>query len=397
MLKQIEKVKAIILTFLVWFFMAGLLAGEAGATKAPGTYGTANLMVVVEREFGSIVVIDGTDHEVIARIEIPGAKQPHAPVFSPDGRYYYVMGRNGLYAKVDLLQQKVVATQKIGEDSRGSAITYDGKYVVAGNYKPGTAVIMDAKDLRVLKTFEEKDGSRAASITDIGATENLIAIAWKDSGEVWVVDMKKPDFPVIKKFEGTGAVLHDSFVTEEGRYYMLAAQKSNHMWIMDSWTLEYKGSIATGKVPHPGPGACVGNTCFEPNIGEGTVTAYDPVAMKFIKNIPTSGVGNPGGLFIRKHPNGRYVVADAVFHKGKTNEYVYVIDAEKLEVVKELYVGKGALHPEFTARGAAMYVSAWGEDKVVVFDGRTFAKIKEIPVRTPTSIINSGRAHEHGL
>ncbi len=389
-----------------------LSTGVAFAKKAPGTYGTANLMVVVERDPASILIIDGTDHEVIGRVKLPDAKQPHAPVFSPDGRYYYVMGRNGIYYKVDLMKQKVVAKQTIGEDSRGSAITPDGKYVVAGNYRPGTAVIMDARDLKILKTIKGPKAlakgkiiqSRAASITDVGGVKNLMAIAWKDAGEVWIVDMKNPKFPIIKKFKGAGAALHDSFVTEDGRYYMLASQASHHMWILDAYELEYLGTISThpnskvpGKIPHPGPGACVEDICFETNVATGTVTAYKPATLEFVKNIPTSGAKNPGGLFIRKHPGAKVVVADAVFHEGKKHSKVYVIDAETLKVVKKLEVGPGALHPEFTAKGAYMYVPSWGGNKIVVFDGRTFKKIKEIPATTPTSIINSGRTHENGL
>ncbi len=402
-----------LLSLFISIIILAFLTRPVFADKKPGTYGTANLMVVVERDPATILIIDGTDNEVIGRVKLEGARQPHAPVFSPDGRYYYVMGRNGVYFKVDLLMQKVIAKQKIGEDSRGSAITPDGRYVVAGNYKPGTVVIMDTNDLKVLKTIHGPKAiarnkiieSRAASITDIGGVlKNCMAIAWKDAGEVWVVDMNDPKFPVIKKFKGAGAILHDSYVTEDGRYYMLASQKSNHMWIMDAWKLEYLGTISThaedeipGKIPHPGPGACVGDTCFTPNVGSGTVTAFKPATLQFVKNIVTSGINKPGGLFIRKHPGGRYVVADAVFNKGKKNDVVYIIDAETLEMVKELKVGPGAVHPEFTAKGAYLYVSSWGGNKVVIFDGRTFEKIKEIPATTPTSVINSGRTHENGL
>ena len=82
--------------------MSVMVAGPniSCADKVPFTYGTGNLMVVVERDNKSILVIDGTDLEVIKRIGLPKTTQPHAPVFSPDGRYYYVMGRNGYYAKV---------------------------------------------------------------------------------------------------------------------------------------------------------------------------------------------------------------------------------------------------------------------------------------------------------
>lgn len=401
-------------------FVIALLVGmtltpeEAFADKEPFTYGTGNLMVVVERENESVLVIDGSDLEVIKRIPLPGARQPHAPVFSLDGRYYFVMGRNGIYYKVDLLAQKVVAQRTIGQDSRGSAISADGKYIIAGNYTPGTAVIMSTADLKVLKTIEGPDAivkgeiraSRCASITDIGGVKNLMAIAWKDAGAVWIVDMNTTDFKITKKFKGAGAILHDAYVSEGGRYYMLAAQRSNHMWILDSYKdvvndpTAYQGTIGTDGVPHPGPGACWGEVCFETNIKAGTVTAYKPATMEFLKNIPTSRLTDDraaGGLFSRKHPGAPHIIADAVIAGKKTHPNVYVIDVEKLEVVRTLNVGPAAVHPEFTARGTYLFVSSWKGNKVVVFDGLTYQKVKEIEANTPTSILNSGRGHEVGL
>ena len=51
----------------VVLIMSTLTAGPniSYAYKEPFTYGTGNLMVVVERENKSILIIDGTDLEVI--------------------------------------------------------------------------------------------------------------------------------------------------------------------------------------------------------------------------------------------------------------------------------------------------------------------------------------------
>ena len=385
----------------------------ACADKEPFTYGTGNLMVVVERDNKSILVIDGTDLEVIKRIGLPKTTQPHAPVFSPDGRYYYVMGRNGYYAKVDLLAQEIVAEQTIGTDSRGSAISMNGKYIFAGNYSPGSAVIMDARDLRILKRIEGPEAlvggtiraSRCASITDIGGVKDLMAVAWKDAGQVWIVDMKTaPEFKIIKKFKDAGADIHDASVSDGGRYYMLADHKGDHLWILDAYkdiandSTAYKGTIGTDPVPHGS--VCWGEVCFETNRGKGTMTAFNPATMEHIANIPTSSKYNPlsaGGLFTSKHPGAPHVLSDAVIADKKTHRYIYVIDVEKLEVIKQIEVGKAAVHPEFTARGAHLFVSSWGGNKVVVYDGFTYEKIKEIPAITPTSVLSSRRGAEHGV
>ena len=395
--------------------MSAMIAGPniSYADKEPFTYGTGNLMVVVERDNKSILVIDGTDLEVISRISLPNATQPHAPVFSPDGRYYYVMGRNGYYTKVDLLAQKIVAEQTIGTDSRGSAISMNGKYIVAGNYSPGSAVIMDARDLKILKHIEGPEAlvggkiraSRCASITDIGGVKDLVAIAWKDAGQVWIVDMKTaPEFKIIKKFKGAGADIHDASVSDGGRYYMLADHQGNHVWILDAYkdivndSTAYKGTIGTDPLPHTS--VCWGEICFETNGGKGTMTAFNPATMEHIANIPTSRKDNPlsaGGLFTSKHPGALHVLSDAMLADNKTHRYIYVIDVEKLEVIKRIEVGKTAVHPEFTARGAHLFVSSWGSNKVVVYDGLTYEKIKEIPAITPTSVLSSRRGVEHGV
>lgn len=395
-----------------------MLAMASGASisyaeKEPFTYGTGNLMVVVERDNKSVLVIDGTDLEVIKRISLPNTTQPHAPVFSPDGRYYYVMGRNGYYAKVDLLAQKIVAEQTIGTDSRGSAISMNGRYIIAGNYEPGSAVIMDAGDLRILKRIEGPEvmvegktrASRCSSITDIGGVRNLVAVAWKDAGQVWIIDMKTaPEFRIIKKFKDAGDDLHDASVSDGGRYYMLADHKGNHVWILDAYrdlendSTAYRGTIDTDPVPHAS--ACWGEVCFETNRGKGTVTAFSPATMEHIADIPTSGKYDPlsaGGLFTSRHPGAPHVLSDAVIADNKSHRYIYVIDVEKLEVIRRIEVGKAAVHPEFTARGAHLFVSSWGDNKVVVYDGFTYEKIKEIPAITPTSVLSSRRGSEHGV
>ncbi|MDX2457962.1 MAG: cytochrome D1 domain-containing protein, partial [Gammaproteobacteria bacterium] len=310
------------------------------ADKEPFTYGTGNLMVVVERDNKSILVIDGTDLEVIKRISLPKTTQPHAPVFSPDGRYYYVMGRNGYYAKVDLLAQEIVAEQTIGTDSRGSAISMNGKYIFAGNYSPGSAVIMDARDLGILKRIEGPEAlvggktraSRCASITDIGGVKDLMAVAWKDAGQVWIVDMKTaPEFKIIKKFRDAGGDIHDASVSDGGRYYMLADHKGNHLWILDAYkdiandSTAYKGTIGTDPVPHAS--VCWGEVCFETNRGKGTVTAFNPATMEHIANIPTSRKYNsssPGGLFTSKHPGAPHILSDSLIADKKTHRYIYV-------------------------------------------------------------------------
>lgn len=289
----------------------------------------------------------------------------------------------------------------------------NGRYIIAGNYDPGSAVIMDARDLGILKRIEGPEAmvdgkiraSRCSSITDIGGVRDLMAVAWKDAGQVWIVDMKTaPEFRIIKKFKDAGDDLHDASVSDGGRYYMLADHKGSHVWVLDAYkdiendSAAFRGTVDTDPVPHAS--ACWGEVCFETNRGKGTVTAFRPSTMKHIADIPTSSSYDPlsaGGLFTSRHPGAPHVLSDAVIADNKSHRYIYVIDVEKLEVIRRIEVGKAAVHPEFTARGAHLFVSSWGDNKVVVYDGLTYEKIKEIPAITPTSVLSSRRGAEHGV
>ena len=130
------------------------------------------------------------------------------------------------------------------------------------------------------------------------------------------------------------------------------------------------------------------------------MTVFNPATMEHIANIPTSRKYNPssdGGLFTSKHPGAPHILSDSMLADKKSHRYIYVTDVEKLEVIKQIEVGETAVHPEFTARGAHLFVSSWGGNKVVVYDGFTYEKIKEIPAITPTSVLSSGRGAEHGV
>ena len=71
--------------------------------------------------------------------------------------------------------QPALATVQVGQESRGLAVSPDGKYVIAGNYNPGGAVLCDAMTLEPLKAYDtsrviDPDGeigpSRVASLAD---------------------------------------------------------------------------------------------------------------------------------------------------------------------------------------------------------------------------------------
>lgn len=368
-----------------------------------GSWNPRELMLVVEKDAEKLLAIDGTTHKAVGRVHDVGF-QPHTSVYSSDGKYMYIISRDGWLTKIDLATLEPVVSVLVGKNSRGTAITDNDKYVAIGNYEPGNLVILDAISMEILKTIPltmEKDGkqieSRAGAVVEDG---NRIIVALKDGTSVWAIDTDQPGFPVTHKFSDIGEgkpALHDGFLTPDGSYYIVASQGSKTAWVLDLVTMKSIAEVETGETPHTGPGAAWGKYIYVPALGEGLITVIDTTTWKPAKYIKTGGPG----LFVRsysKDPTYPYVWADTAF--GDRKDEIYVIDARVNEIIKTIIPVKGesSWHPEFTYDGKFVYVVSQSANEVEVYDAFTFEIVKRIKSDTPSAISNVGlRIEEPGL
>jgi nitrite reductase (NO-forming)/hydroxylamine reductase len=328
--------------------------------------------------------------------------------------------------------QPIIAKVRVGSDSRGLACSPDGRYVMAGNYVPGGATLLDAMTLKPLKVYptdkvEDMDGkiisSRVASIADTPYGP-YIAFALKDAGHVYIVDYSKPDFPIVGDIPRIGKILHDAFLNEGeevGRYYMIASQGSDVMGIVDFKTKSLAGKVYTGPgtKPHPGQGSSWFNEKLNEqlhatvNMNVGDVTVWNN-KWNVTKHVKTAG----GGLFIGTNEHTPFLWADNVI--GGEDNYnkmdlvnketvmlsrvievtkegvAKLIDPSNNKVIKEWKIGavkndKGELitprllHAEPAAHGEHMYVSDWTCGRILVFNSKTGEYITKIDgLTTPT-------------
>lgn len=380
---------------------AQLIADEDLADSPTHDGNLDNLLLVTEREARSIAVFDGDSHTLLAHI--PASYRAHGYAFSPaDERWAYNVGRDGWLFKIDLYTLQPVAKVRVGLDSRGLAISDDGRSVIVGNYIPATAVILDADTLEPLRVIhtdaENPEGdvvhSRVAITSDVAPdlVGPYFLIGLKEAGQVWRIDYSDPEFP-IDRVANVGHILHDGFLSPDNTRFYIAAQTDDWMAVIDVETMTIVEQIPTGKVPHPGSGATweANGTQYGATVhaGEGKITVWDLSDNSIVAEIPTSGPG----LFIRAHPENPYVWADTMFAEQPNR--IYIFDKETFDVVHVIEEGVQTLHPEFTHDGKFVYVSDWQGNVVRVYDAQTFEKVAEIGgVTTPTGIFNTERRNE---
>jgi len=388
----------------IWIIIIALLHSSS---MAANQWGTGALMVIIERESSSVVVVDSLRHEILGRISDLGLLHHATISFSHDARYAYLVTRDGWLNKLDLLSLKCKARTRVGESSIGLAVTQDNRYVAVSNYKPPDVKIVNAETfdiVQVVSTHKEIEGKKIASraIGMVDAPGNLLMFSLMDTDGIWVVDADRNHFPVIKKFWDIGRMPYDALLTSDGRYYIVGLYHSPHIAMLDTWTLDDIRKIpledalqktpkkGVRKVPHLEGWAMANNSLFAPVVGEERLAVYEFGTWKLIKSIPLVGIP----MFAMSGPDGRHIWVN---FSDTNHRYLQIIDSLNLEVIKTLEIGDRIFHMGFSPKGKSIYISSYGENKVVVLDTKSFLKIREIPVQRPSGIFSTVRAHMMGL
>ena len=382
------------------FVAAAVLAGCAGAPR-----GTGDLGLVVERAAGRVVVVDTTARERIGEIAGLGDLSHASVVYSRDGRYGYVFGRDGGLTKVDLLRGEIVKRVIQAGNSIGGAISQDGTLVAVSNYKPGGVRVFDAETLETvadLPAVYGANGARSKVVGLVDAPGQRFVFTLYDAGEIWLADLSDRARPKIRKYRDIGHLPYDGLITPDGRYYIAGLFGEDGIALLDLWNekagvrriLDHYGrgtkKLPVYKMPHLEGWASAGNLLFLPAVGLHAVLVVDPATWQEVGRIPVHG--QP--IFVVARPDGRQVWVNFAHPR---NDAVQVIDVPSRRIVRTLRPGKAVLHIEFTPRGEQAWISVRDEDRVEVYDTRTVARIATIPADKPSGIFLSARAHRIGL
>lgn len=373
------------------------LAMCATGLAAQDIRATGDLGLVVERATGSLVVVDQSERARIGRIEGLGDLSHASLVYSPDERFAYVFGRDGGLTKVDIVEQSVVGRVMQAGNSIGGAISDDGQYVAVSNYEPGGVRIFDADTLDLVADIPT--GGKTIGLVDIPGGRFVFSL-W-DQGETWIADLSSGDTR-ITKIEGMGTNPYDALVTGDGRTYIAGLFGEDHLTALDLWQdtprpqkilpgyAEGREGLPVYKMPHLEGWALAGHEFVLPAMGQHEVLWVDARSLQETGRTATHG--QP--VFAMARPDGRQVWVNFAHPK---NDTIQVIDTITKDVIHQFKPGPGVLHMEFTPRGHEVWLSVRDAGKIMVYDTRTFEKLREIDAESPSGIFFTARAHRTGL
>jgi nitrite reductase (NO-forming)/hydroxylamine reductase len=396
-------------------------------TKQMNKLDLDNLFSVTLRDTGQVALIDGASKKIVEII--PTGYAVHISRVSASGRYLYVIGRDGKINLIDMWMEKpaTVAEIKIGSEARSvetsKAKGWEDKLAIAGSYWPPQYVIMDGSTLEPLKvvstrgmTVDTQDYHPEPRVASIVAShyrpEFLVNV--KETGKTLMVDYS--DINNLKQIEiGSARFLHDGGFDASKRYFLVAANASNKVAIIDTKEDKLVGLVETGTTPHPGRGANFVHPKYGPvwatsHLGDETIALIgtDPVkypqhAWKVVESLKGQGGGS---LFVKTHPKSKHLYVDTPLNtEASIASSVAVFDIDNLAkepVILDIGGMSGisegvrrVVQGEFDKQGEEIWFSVWNskaqESAIVVLDDKTL-KVKDVikgkDVVTPTGKFN---------
>lgn len=381
-----------------------LFALIVAACAAP-LRGTGDLGLVVERAAGSVQIVETTTRTALARVTGLGDLSHASAVFSRDGRYAYIFGRDGGLTKVDLLRARIDRRIVQAGNSIGGAISQDGSLVAVSNYEPGGVRVFDAETLAPLADIpagDGPDGPRSKVVGLVDAPGPAFVFSLYDSDQIWIADMADPRRPALTRFRDIGRQPYDGLITGDGRYYVAGLFGEDGLAMLDLWDrdggvrriLDGYGRgeqpLPVYKMPHLEGWAAAGDLLFLPAVGRHEILVVRRGDWRELARIPVHG--QP--VFAVARPDGRQVWVNFAHPR---NDVVQVIDVPTRRVVRSLTPGKAVLHMEFTPRGEQVWLSVRDEDRVEVYDTASFARLATLPMAKPSGIFFTARANRTGL
>jgi nitrite reductase (NO-forming)/hydroxylamine reductase len=396
-------------------------------TKKMNKFDITNIFSTTLRDTGQVALIDGSSKKIINIVKTGYAV--HISRLSASGRYLFVIGRDAKINLIDLWMKTpdTVAQIKVGLEARSVDTSkykgYEDKYAIAGSYWPPQYVIMKGDTLEPLKivstrgmtvdTQEYHPEPRVAAIVASHFRPEFV-VNVKETGKVLMVNYEDIDNMVVTEV-AAARFLHDGGWDSTKRYFLVAANQSNKIAVVDAKRNKLTALIDVGKIPHPGRGANFIDPKYGPvwatgHLGDENIALIgtDPVrhkgsAWKVVRMLKGQGGGS---LFIKTHPKSSNLWVDTPLNPDPAiSQSVAVFDINNLDkgfdvipIAKWAGVGEGAkrvVQPEYNKAGDEVWFSVWSaknqESAIVVVDDKTRklkAVIKDKRLITPTGKFN---------
>jgi len=239
-------------------------------------------------EFGanSVAVIDSKDNQILKQIPVPNGA--HGLVVLPDGSRVFVSSdESSVISVIDTVQDEVIAKIPTGKAPHGLVASSDGQHVFAAIFGDNQVVDINAKSLKIERTFDVPAPHNIAVSSDnrtiyaASQQQSQSGIAQIDVVSGKMIGLERTDkVPRSLNLSPDGSTLtltqfdhqdlqvysthpfhfltnvdvgespHHTIFTPDGKLVLVCNQVTNDLILIDAKTWKVAGKIAVGKKPH---------------------------------------------------------------------------------------------------------------------------------------------------
>lgn len=258
-------------------------------------------------------------------------------------RAFVPMGSADAVGVIDLESHRVTATIPDTLNTHGSALTPDGRYLVAGSLTP--------RDLEetVSRPEDVTEDEHAAHHGGGGKT----AADEQNTGLLYVLDTTT--HAIVRKLEVPGPV-HHVLVTADGRYAVSTHPMGGGISVVSLDSGQLVETVATGPAPNYVVESEDGQSLLVSNAGNGTVSEIDTQHWFVKRNLRVAG--SPEHMALSPDDERLYV------NDGSAGRVV-VLDLAAGSVAGEHDVGDAPHGVGLSPDGRTLYATSRGDDRLV--------------------------------
>lgn len=331
-----------------------------------------NLTVVVERGKDKVWVME--EYSILDKFDF---RNVHGGVkFALDGSRFFIPSRDGWVGRYDI-NRGFYGRVRPCVYLRNIALSRDGRYLIAACLLPQDIVILDAENIRPLRSIP-LEGNISAIYVLYSRDEALFT--FRDRPLLGVLDTKTLKIKYIKLH----APFEDFFIDPFERFVVGTSRRGTLLKVFDLEKGAYVFEYPIDGMPHLFSSSIWYNKGVfyfaTLHMNRPYMTLWRMYDWAFVRRIDVGGKG----FLVRTHANTPYLWID------KGSDELLLVDKRDL-TVKTLIPEKGkkVVHTEFSGDGAIAYVSIYDhEGLLVLYDASTLEVLKRIPASLPAGKYN---------
>ena len=291
----------------------------------------------------------------------------HMAIAEPTHRIFVTNEGSDSVSVIDASTNKVISTIDIGKRPRGIGMAPDGSEVYVAVSKENVIAVFDPRTLEILRRFNSGEDPEAFAVH----TNGNIYISNEEDAKASVYNPKTGELVAEIK---VGIEPEGVAISPDGSKVIVTSESNNMLHLISIPEHVIIANILVGARPRAVTFNADGSVAYATSEISGEIKKIDVASTKVVGHMPLADdQAKPKDIVVSVDGKRIYVAG------GRANR-VFVLDADTLEIIKSIPVGKRVWGLAMTRDGTRVYSTDGASHQVSVIDTGKNEVVATIPV-----------------